>query len=107
VLRKTQTSVGYRTEPSISSARFYIGALCNSAIKLAAPKRRGPLFFCVCAYPTLMVARQASRGLMRYTRKADQQRLARSAMERVGNTSVKPEADQVSNALNPLAKITG
>jgi integrase len=43
----------------------------------------------------------------RYTRKADQQRLARSAMERVGNTSVKPEADQVSNALNPLAKITG
>src|SRR5262249_17458607 len=43
----------------------------------------------------------------RYTRKADQQRLARSAMERVGNTSVKPEAGQVSNALNPLAKISG
>jgi hypothetical protein len=39
VLRKTQTSVGYRTEPSRSSVRFYIGALCNSAIKLAAPKR--------------------------------------------------------------------
>ena len=57
VLRKTQTSVDCRTEPSRSSARFYIGALCNSAIKLAAPKRAGPLLFCVCAYPTLMVAR--------------------------------------------------
>jgi hypothetical protein len=29
------------------------------------------------------------------------------AMERVGNTSVKPEVDQVSNPLNPLAKIIG
>jgi hypothetical protein len=48
VLRKTQTSVGCRTEPSRSSARFYIGALCNSAIKLAAPQKAGPLFF-VCA----------------------------------------------------------
>jgi len=33
------------TEPSRSSARFYIGALCNSAIKLAAPKRWGRSFF--------------------------------------------------------------
>src|SRR5215472_8406372 len=48
VLRKTQTSVGCRAEPSRSSARFYIGALCNSAIKLAAPKRRAAFFF-VCA----------------------------------------------------------
>jgi len=50
VLRKTQTSVGCRTEPSRSSARFYIGALRNSAIKLAAPK--GGAAFFVCAYPT-------------------------------------------------------
>src|SRR5215469_6202238 len=46
VLRKTQTSVGCRTEPSRSSARFYIGALCNSATKLAAPKS-GAALFCV------------------------------------------------------------
>jgi hypothetical protein len=46
VLRKTQTSVGCRTEPSRASARFYIGALCNSAIKLAAPKG-GAVFLCV------------------------------------------------------------
>src|SRR5215472_10996868 len=52
VLRKTQTSVGCRTEPSISSARFYIGALCNSATKLAAPKS-GAALFCVYAYPRL------------------------------------------------------
>ena len=47
VLRKTQLSVRCRTEPSRWSARFYIGALCNSAIKLAAPQT-GPRFF-VCA----------------------------------------------------------
>jgi hypothetical protein len=46
VLRKTQPFVGCRTEPSGWSARFYIGALCNSAIKLAAPQKAGPLFFC-------------------------------------------------------------
>jgi len=47
VLRKTQTSVGCRTEPSRWSARFYIGALCNSAIKLAAPKGGAASFLCV------------------------------------------------------------
>jgi hypothetical protein len=31
--------VGRRTEPGRSHARFYIGALCDSAIKLAAPER--------------------------------------------------------------------
>jgi hypothetical protein len=46
VLRKTQPFVGCRTEPSGWSARFYIGALCNSAIKLAAPKG-GTVFLCV------------------------------------------------------------
>jgi hypothetical protein len=45
LLCKTQTYVGYRAEPSRSSARFYIGALCNSAIKLAALPKGGAAFF--------------------------------------------------------------
>src|SRR5262249_16666723 len=38
--------VGRRTEPGRSHARFYIGALCNSAIKLAAPKRGRSFYVC-------------------------------------------------------------
>ena len=40
----------------------------------------------------------------RYTKAADQARLARSALERIGNKSVKPEPDEVSNPLTPLPK---
>jgi integrase len=43
----------------------------------------------------------------RYTRKADQARLARAALERLGNTSVKTDPGEVSKPLNPLLKITG
>ena len=40
-----------------------------------------------------------------YTRKADQARLARAAMERIGNQSVKPEPGEVSKPLKQLPKI--
>jgi integrase len=40
-----------------------------------------------------------------YTRGADQARLARAAMERVGNTGVKPDPGEVSKPLKPLPKI--
>ena len=43
----------------------------------------------------------------RYTKAADQVRLARAAMERIANESVKPEPAQVSNALNGLPKKAG
>jgi integrase len=43
----------------------------------------------------------------RYTKGADQARLARAAMERIGNQSVKPEPGEVSNPLKQLAKIAG
>jgi integrase len=42
-----------------------------------------------------------------YTRGADQARLARAAMERIGNQSVKPEPGEVSKPLQPLAKTAG
>jgi hypothetical protein len=47
------------------------------------------------------------REVERYTRAADQARLARAAMERTGNQSVKPEPTEVSNALMQLPKIAG
>ena len=47
------------------------------------------------------------REVERYTRAADQARLARAAMERTGNKSVKPEPGEVSKPLNPLPKKTG
>jgi integrase len=43
----------------------------------------------------------------RYTRAADQARLARAAMERTGNKSVKPEPGEVSNSLKQLPKTAG
>jgi integrase len=43
----------------------------------------------------------------RYTRAADQARLARAAMERTGNQSVKPEPGEVSNPLKQLQKTAG
>ena len=47
------------------------------------------------------------REVERYTRAVDQERLARQAMERTGNQSVKPEPTEVSNALIRLPKIAG
>jgi integrase len=43
----------------------------------------------------------------RYTKGADQARLARAAMERIGNESVKSEPGEVSKPLKQLAKIAG
>jgi hypothetical protein len=43
----------------------------------------------------------------RYTKAADQAKLARAALGRIANESVKPEPSEVSNALNGLAKKTG
>jgi integrase len=43
----------------------------------------------------------------RYTKAADQAKLAKAALGRIANGRVKPEPDQVSNRLNPLAKING
>src|SRR5262249_25990383 len=43
----------------------------------------------------------------RYTKGADQARLARAAMERIGNQSVKPEPGAVSKSLAPLEKKLG
>jgi integrase len=40
----------------------------------------------------------------RYTKGADQGRLARAAMERMGNESVKPQPVEVSKTLKALAK---
>jgi integrase len=42
--------------------------------------------------------------LERYTKAADQARLARAAMERIGNQGVKPEAGVVSKSLSGLEK---
>jgi integrase len=47
------------------------------------------------------------REVERYTKAADQARLARTAMERTGNRSVKTEPTEVSNALMQLPKIAG
>jgi integrase len=47
------------------------------------------------------------REVERYTQAADQARLARAAMERTGNKSVKSERGEVSNPLNPLPKKAG
>jgi integrase len=41
----------------------------------------------------------------RYTKAADQARLARAALERIANKSVKPEPTEVSNPLTSLTKI--
>jgi len=43
----------------------------------------------------------------RYTKTADQAKLAKAALGRIANGSVKLEPTQVSNTLNPLAKIAG
>jgi integrase len=43
----------------------------------------------------------------RYTKAANQARLARAAMERMGNQSVKPEPGEVSKPLNGLTKKIG
>ena len=43
----------------------------------------------------------------RYTKAADQVRLARAAMERIANESVKPEPSGVSKSLDQLAKKAG
>jgi len=43
----------------------------------------------------------------RYTKGADQARLARAAMERIGDQSVKPEPGKVSKPLNRLEKKLG
>jgi integrase len=43
----------------------------------------------------------------RYTKGADQARLARAAMERIGNESVKPEPGEVSKPLKQWTKATG
>jgi integrase len=45
--------------------------------------------------------------VQRYTRAADQARLARAAMERIGNQSVKPEPGPVSKSLSRLEKKLG
>ena len=47
------------------------------------------------------------KEIERYTKGADQARLARAAMERIGNTSVKSEPSEVSKPLKPLGKIAG
>jgi integrase len=43
----------------------------------------------------------------RYTKAADQAKLAKAALGRIANGSVKLEPDQVSNRLNPLSKKVG
>lgn len=43
----------------------------------------------------------------RYTKRADQIRLARAAMERIANESVKPEPSGVSKSLKQLPNIAG
>ena len=47
---------------------------------------------------------QSLKEIQRYTKAADQARLARAALERIANKSVKPEPDEVSKPLTPLAK---
>ena len=42
--------------------------------------------------------------VQRYTNAADQARLARAAMERIGNQGVKPEPSEVSKPLSTLQK---
>jgi hypothetical protein len=44
------------------------------------------------------------KEIQRYTSAADQARLARAALERMGNRSVKSEPGEVSKPLKPLAK---
>jgi integrase len=43
----------------------------------------------------------------RYTKRADQAKLARAAMERIANHSVKPDPSEVSKPLTPLANKAG
>jgi integrase len=45
--------------------------------------------------------------VQRYTKATNQARLARAAMERIGNRSVKPEPTEVSNPLKGLEKKLG
>jgi len=47
---------------------------------------------------------QSLREVERYTKGADQKRLAVSAMDQTGNRSVKPEPPKVSNSLIMLGK---
>ena len=47
------------------------------------------------------------KEVARYTAKADQAKLARAAMERIGDQSVKPEPGKVSKPLNRLEKKLG
>jgi integrase len=47
---------------------------------------------------------QSLKEIQRYTKAADQARLARAALERIANKSVKPQPDEVSKPLTPLAK---
>jgi integrase len=47
---------------------------------------------------------QSLKEIQRYTKAADQARLARAALERIANKSVKPEPGEVSKPLTPLAK---
>ena len=44
------------------------------------------------------------KEIERYTKRADQARLAKAAMERIANESVKPERGEVSNPLNGHTK---
>ena len=45
--------------------------------------------------------------VQRYTNAADQARLARAAMGRIGNNGVKPEPGEVSNLLSGMEKKLG
>jgi integrase len=45
--------------------------------------------------------------VQRYTNATNQAKLARAAMERIGNQSVKPEPVEVSKPLNKLQKTVG
>jgi hypothetical protein len=47
---------------------------------------------------------QTLKEIARYTKAADQSRLARMAMGRIGNESVKPMRGEVSNPLNGHTK---
>jgi len=47
---------------------------------------------------------QSLKEIQRYTKAADQARLARAALERIANKGVKPEPGEVSKPLTPLAK---
>lgn len=47
------------------------------------------------------------KEIQRYTKAADQAKLARAAMERIANKSVKPDRGEVSKPLTPLLKTVG